>query len=92
MLLLWTVRSETHSSCLQSPAHHDDDRFVPALCEASLQRLRTSTARGSAARRAILEPLLAAATERWQELAREAAEAPPEPWLTKGATDHVRWQ
>ena len=75
-----------------SPAHHDDDRFVPAMCEASLERLRTSTAQGSAARRAVLEPLLAGAAERWQELAREAAATPPEPWLTPGAPDHVRWQ
>lgn len=76
-----------------SPAHHDDDRYVPALCAAALQRLRThvnASGEGSEGRVA-LESLMAGVEPRWRELATEAAAAPPEPWLKPGSADHVRW-
>ena len=76
-----------------SPAHHDDDRYVPALCEAALKRLRTrANASEDFPNLVGLESLMARAKPRWRELAIEAAAEPPEPWLEPGSADHVRWQ
>ena len=72
-----------------TPAHHSDERYIPALCDAALRRLRSGH---DDSRRDVLEPLFEGAEKLWQDRAAEAAVNSPEPWLADDeAAQHVRW-